>query len=56
MSDDHLAFESDLVDLSKVDLDLLPSLQDTVLAQAIRRVLRAAENPDEATLSFENSI
>jgi FXSXX-COOH protein len=56
MGDDPPKLESDLVDVGGLDLDLLVTMQDTVLAQAIRRVLRAAECPDEATLGFQQSI
>lgn len=56
MRDDDHDIESDLVDLGGLDLELLPSLHDSALAQAIRRVLHAAENPDEATLGFQQSL
>lgn len=56
MGDGSLEVESDLVDVGGLDLDLLVTIQDTVLAQAIRRVLHAAECPDEATLGFQQSI
>jgi len=56
MHDDDLDIESDLVDLHELDLELLPSIDDSVLAEAIRRVLRAAEDPDEATQGFQQSL
>jgi FXSXX-COOH protein len=56
MRHDDLVVESSLVDISEVDLELLPALADSVLAQSIQRVLRAAEDPDEMTLSFQQSI
>jgi FXSXX-COOH protein len=56
MGDEDLDIESDLFDLSRLDLELLPTLHDSVLAHAIRRILRTAENPDEATLGFQQSI
>lgn len=56
MGDYDLDIESDLVDLRGLDLGALPALHDSVLARAIRRVLHAAENPDEATLGFQQSI
>src|SRR5262249_1425834 len=56
MSGDDLAIESKLIDLSEVDLAQLPTAQDSALARALRRILRAAENPDEAVSAFQQSI
>ena len=58
MHDDDLDLDikSQLPDLSSFDLALLPALRDSALAQAIRRVLDAAESPEEATLGFQQSI
>lgn len=56
MHDDDLDIKSQLPDLSGFDLALLPVLRDSALAQAIRRVLDAAENPEEATLGFQQSL
>lgn len=56
MGHDDLDIESNLVDLSGVNLELLPTLDDSALAQSIQRFLRAAENPDEATSGFQDSI
>lgn len=56
MGHDDLDIESSLVNLSGVDLELLRTLADSALAQSIQRFLHAAENPDEATMGFEDSI
>jgi len=56
MGDKDLDVVSDLVDLSGLDLEVLRTLRDTALAQAIHRVLQAAENPEEATLGFQQFI
>lgn len=56
MDDDDLDIECDLADLGGIDLEILASLDDSVLARSIRRILLAAENLDEAALGFEQSI
>jgi len=56
MGDEDLDIESELVDLSGIDLAALPAAQDSALARALRRILRAAENPDEAVSAFQQSI
>ncbi|MGH8573603.1 MAG: FxSxx-COOH cyclophane-containing RiPP peptide [Gammaproteobacteria bacterium] len=56
MGDEDLDIECNLVDLSGVDLESLISLRDSALAQSIRRVRLAAENPDEAALGFQQFI
>jgi FXSXX-COOH protein len=56
MGDDDLDIESSLIDLSQIDLALLTTLHDSALAQSLRRVLLAAENPDEAIAGFQQSI
>lgn len=57
MGDKDPDLESALVDLTQVDdLIRLGALQDSALGQALDRVKRAAENPAEATFSFQQSI
>ena len=56
MHGDDLDIESELIDLRDVDLAALPTAQDSALAQALRRILRGAENPDEAVSAFQQSI
>jgi FXSXX-COOH protein len=54
--DEDLDIESSLVDLSGIDLALLPLLQDSALARSIHRILRTAENPDDVVSAFQQSI
>jgi FXSXX-COOH protein len=56
MGDDDLDIESSLIDLSRVDLATLTTLNDSALAHSLRRILLAAENPDEAIAEFQQSI
>jgi FXSXX-COOH protein len=56
LMDEDLDIESSLIDLSEIDLALLPLLQDSVLAWSIRRVLQSAKNPDDAVSNFQQSI
>jgi hypothetical protein len=62
MGDEDRDFESDLIDLSNIDLTVLPAAlesalaADSPLAQSLLRLLRAAENPDEAVSAFQQSI
>jgi FXSXX-COOH protein len=68
MGNEDLDFESDLIDLSNIDLTVLPAAlgsalvpdsplaPDSPLVQAIRRILRAAEDPEEAVSAFQQSI
>ena len=62
MGDEDLNFESELIDLSKIDLTVLPAALDSALApdsplaQSIRRILHAAEDPAEAVSAFQQSI
>jgi FXSXX-COOH protein len=53
--DEDLDIESDIVDLSEIDLAVLPLLQDSVLVRSIRRILRSAEHPDDV-VAFQQSI
>jgi FXSXX-COOH protein len=56
MGDEDLDIESNLIDLSGIDLALLTGPQDSALTLSLRRILRAAENPDEAIFGFQQSI
>jgi len=56
MGDEDLEIESDLIDLSRVDLAQLTILDDSALANSLRRILLAAENADEAIAGFQDSI
>jgi FXSXX-COOH protein len=62
MGNEDLDFESDLIDLSNIDLTVLPAALDSALApdsplaQSVLRLLRAAENPDEAVSAFQQCI
>lgn len=56
MGEDDLSTEFELIDLSGIDLAILADLRNSALAQSIRRVRQAAEDPDEAILSFQDSI
>jgi FXSXX-COOH protein len=48
--------ECRVIDIRGVSLDQLAAADDSVLALAISRILRAAENPDEAAFAFQQSI
>jgi len=56
MGDEDHSIESDLIDLSGVDLVRLAAAGDSALTRALRRIRRGAENPDEAVAAFEQSI
>ena len=56
MGDEDRSIKSDLIDLRSVDLALLAASGDSALTQALRRILRAADNPDEAIAGFQQSI
>lgn len=47
MGETELPFQSDLIDLSGIDLEQLDALPDTVFAAALRRILRT--DSDDAT-------
>ena len=56
MSGDDLDVESELIDVSTIDLAMLATAQDSALAQALRRIMQAAESPAEAVSAFQQSI
>jgi hypothetical protein len=62
MGDEDRDFESDLIDLSNIDLTVLSAAlesapaPDSPLARAVRRVLCAAKEPDAAVSAFQQSI
>jgi FXSXX-COOH protein len=56
MSGPHPDFDSDLVDLTGIDLDDLASLEDSVLKDALARLADEAGRPDQATAGFNASI
>jgi FXSXX-COOH protein len=49
-------FESDLVDLTGVNLADLPDLDNPVLAATLRRIRDEADNPSEAVAGFQSSL
>lgn len=48
--------ECDLLEVAGLALDRLTTAPDSALVLAIRRVRLAAENPDEAAFTFQQSI
>ncbi|HSV65007.1 MAG TPA: FxSxx-COOH cyclophane-containing RiPP peptide [Mycobacteriales bacterium] len=56
MGDEDLDIDSSLIDLSEIDLMRLTTLRDSALTQALRRILQTADNPDEMTSAFQQSI
>jgi FXSXX-COOH protein len=56
LMDEDLDIESNLIDLSEVDLALLPLLQDSALTRSIHRILQSADSPDDAVSAFQQSI
>lgn len=54
--DEADALETDLVDLTGVQLSDLASNPDTVFSHAIRRMLSTIENPHEIVSAFNNSL
>lgn len=48
--------KSELIDLTAVNLMVLHSAEDSQLARALDRVVRAAKDPEEAISAFSQSI
>jgi FXSXX-COOH protein len=46
--------DSDLVDVTQVPLEKLVSLKNTVLANALRRLLAEFDHPQEIIAAFDN--
>ena len=47
---------SGLIDLTKVDLDRVATLDDTALARALRRIRDEIAHPEEAVAAFQSSL
>lgn len=56
MTEPHLDLESDLVDLTGIDLADLPGLEGTVLRAALMRVEEEAEHRNQAMAKFNSSL
>ncbi len=57
--DDELDLGSTMIDLTRVSLDQLRSLEplgESVLAHSLRRLLTAADNPDETIAVWNSAI
>lgn len=48
--------EPALVDLSKVSLRQLSSLENSVLERSLQRLLAEADNPSEVVAGFQSSV
>jgi FXSXX-COOH protein len=48
--------ESALVDLTRVSLAQLSSLDNTVFGRALRRLIEEADDPPEAIAGFQSSV
>jgi FXSXX-COOH protein len=49
-------FESALVDLRGMSLEKVADSDDSVVADAVERLLREARNPGQATAGFQSSM
>jgi FXSXX-COOH protein len=48
--------ESNILDVTSIDLEVLPELENPILQASIIRILREADQPDEALSGFNSSI
>ncbi|SDD66926.1 FxSxx-COOH cyclophane-containing RiPP peptide [Actinokineospora iranica] len=53
---EHRVHESDLLDVTDLDLDRLAALPDTVLAASLRRILTEYDAVPDRYAAFQNAI
>ncbi|MFG1926603.1 FxSxx-COOH cyclophane-containing RiPP peptide [Cryptosporangium sp. NPDC048952] len=56
MTEPHPELDSDLVDLTGVDLADLADMEDSTLKDALTRLAQEAKSSDQTTASFSSSI
>jgi FXSXX-COOH protein len=54
--DESAGLESDLLDVAGIDLAQLADLPDSVLAAALRRIIREGETMSDQYAIFQNAI